>query len=80
MQKILQQDTDIAVNIYRGQITNYNSVDVRIFYVYAIFLMSSDKMLVQCKLYSHIMELDHDVCGSSTAHTAVARVQCSKLF
>jgi len=40
-------------------------VDVWIFCVYAIFLILSDKILVQYKVNSHIMELDQDVCGSS---------------
>lgn len=47
MKKILEQDTYIAVKVYKGQIINYNSVDVWIFHVYAIFLMLSCKMLVQ---------------------------------
>lgn len=81
MQKILEQHTYIAVNTYKGQIINYNFVDVCISYVYAICLMFSDKTLVQCKVYSHVLELGCDVHGSIILDgTAVAIVQRYKLF
>lgn len=54
-------------------------MDVWIFY--AIFVMLSDKMLVQYKVYSHIVELDQDIYGSDTPDdTAVARLQSCKLL
>lgn len=43
--------------------------------------MLSDKMLVQYKVYSHIVELDQDIYGSDTPDdTAVARLQSCKLL
>lgn len=64
-QKILEQDTSIAVNIYKGQITSYSFVPVCIFYAQIIFLVLSGKMLMQYKVQSHTMELDQKACGTS---------------
>lgn len=60
-----KQDTSIAVNIYKGQITSYSFVPVCIFYAKIIFLVLSGKMLMQYKVQSHTMELDQKACGTS---------------
>lgn len=44
---------------------SYTFVPVAIFYAQTIFLVLSDKMLMQHKVQSHTMEPDQKACGTS---------------